>query len=235
VEVPVTRPSWWWDETRGLAVDFADPDEVAGYDVRQGTDPEVERRRIERLGITAGDLVIEFGCGTGALAVAAAEAGAGVHAVDVSPTMLAATRERARQAGVEVATHQAGFLTYEHAGPAADWIVSRYALHHLPDPWKVTALTRMRGQLASDGRVLIDDVTYSFPPERFEDEIERWITRATARDGSFSRDAFEAHVRDEHSTYTWAFEAMLERCGFVIVERELPSPTHASYLAAASP
>jgi cyclopropane fatty-acyl-phospholipid synthase-like methyltransferase len=234
--VSVERPAWLYDESQGLAVDFADPDEVAAYDRRQGTDTAAERRLVERLGVAAGDVVVEFGCGTGALATAAAEAGATVHAVDVSPAMLAATRARAAHAGVTgLTTHRTGFLTYEHAGPQADWIVSKYALHHLPDAWKVAALTRMRGQLAHRGRILVQDVMYSFPPERFEDEIERWIASATARDGAFPRAAFEAHVRDEHSTYTWAFEAMLGRCGFVVLQRELLSPMHARYLAEAAP
>jgi cyclopropane fatty-acyl-phospholipid synthase-like methyltransferase len=229
-------PAWLYDETRGMAVDFADPAEVAAYDRRQGTDPEADRRRVAGLGVAPGDVVIEMGCGTGALATAAAEAGATVHAVDVSPAMLEATRARADRAGVTgLATHRAGFLGYRHAGPPADWILTRYALHHLPDAWKVVALRRLRDMLAPSGRLLLQDVIWSFPPERFEEEIERWLAAATAADGAFARAAFEGHVRDEHSTWTWALEAMLERCGFTVVAREILSPTHARYLAEAAP
>src|SRR5215475_7731072 len=38
---------------------------------------------------------------------------------------------------------RAGFLSYEHAGPPADFVYSRYALHHLPDFWKAVALARL--------------------------------------------------------------------------------------------
>jgi SAM-dependent methyltransferase len=173
--------------------------------------------------------VIALGYGTGALAVGAAAAGARVHAVDVSPAVLDATRQRAQRASVALRTRLAGFLTYQHEGPPADGILTRCAFHDLPDPWKTVALTRRRRRRARNGRMRVEDVTYSFPPERFEPGIERRIAGATALDGAFSRPAFVAHVRDEPSTFTWAFESMLERCGLVAIERE-PSPsTHTRY------
>jgi hypothetical protein len=49
--VQVVRPSWGFDETRGMGEDFADPAEVAAYVRRQGVDPEAERRRVAELGI----------------------------------------------------------------------------------------------------------------------------------------------------------------------------------------
>lgn len=44
---------------------------------------------------------------------------------------------------------QAGFLTNQHLGEQADFIYSRYALHHLPDAWKAVALTRLHRMLRS--------------------------------------------------------------------------------------
>ena len=58
----------------------------------------------------------------------------------------------------------AGFLTYEHAGPPADLVYSRYALHHLPDFWKAIALSRLAGMLRSGGVLRLWDVVYSFEP-----------------------------------------------------------------------
>jgi putative AdoMet-dependent methyltransferase len=45
----------------------------------------------------------------------------------------------------------AGFLTYAHRDEAADAVVSRMALHHLPDFWKVVALDRVRALLKKGG------------------------------------------------------------------------------------
>jgi SAM-dependent methyltransferase len=112
----------------------------------------------------------------------------------------------------------AGFLTYEHRGPAADFVYSRWALHHLPDFWKALALQRMRTILRHGGVLRLSDVVYSFDPSDAEARIEQWCTTlpAGATDGEWVRTDLEDHVRDEHSTFTWLLEPMMERSGFRI-------------------
>jgi hypothetical protein len=62
----------------------------------------------------------------------------------------------------------AGFLTYEHSGEPVDFAYSRYALHHLPDFWKVQALVRL-GRFMRPGAVLrLWDVVYSFQPDELQ-------------------------------------------------------------------
>jgi hypothetical protein len=59
--------------------------------------------------------------------------------------MLERLRRKIDEAGadnVEIAA--AGFLTYDHRDDPADIVYSRYALHHLPDFWKVVALRRVQ-------------------------------------------------------------------------------------------
>lgn len=59
--------------------------------------------------------------------------------------MLERLGHKADEAGVDnVEIAAAGFLTYDHRGDPADIVYSRYALHHLPDFWKVVALRRVR-------------------------------------------------------------------------------------------
>jgi magnesium-protoporphyrin O-methyltransferase len=48
----------------------------------------------------SGRRILDAGCGTGALSIAAAERGARVTAIDLSPTLVAIARERAAAAGV---------------------------------------------------------------------------------------------------------------------------------------
>jgi hypothetical protein len=51
--------------------------------------------------------------------------------------MLELLRQRAAAAGVaNLECVQAGFLSYRHAGPPADAVYTRNALHQLPDFWK---------------------------------------------------------------------------------------------------
>jgi hypothetical protein len=116
----MASPIWQYDEFRGFALDFHDPREVDLYDARQGTDLDAENRIIRSLGISAEDIVIEYGAGTGAFLEAAAGICQRVHAVDVSRAMLEHARRRLSSLGVtNVTLHHAGFLTYEHRDDSA--------------------------------------------------------------------------------------------------------------------
>ncbi len=62
----------------------------------------VGERLVRRMGIRPGDAVLDIACGTGNAAIPAAQAGAEVTGVDLSPAMLDVARARARSADVEV-------------------------------------------------------------------------------------------------------------------------------------
>jgi len=60
---------------------------------------------------------------------------------------------------------------------------------------------------------------YSFDPSDAEERIEAWcatLPAEAASDGEWVRADVEEHVRDEHSTFTWLLEPMIERSGFKI-------------------
>ena len=114
---------------------------------------------------------------------------------------------------------QAGLLTYEHTGDPFDFAYSRLALHHLPDFWKAIALTRIHGVLRPGGLLRLWDVVYGFEPHEAPSRIEAWCaTGGDDVDSGWTRPELEEHVRDEHSTFTWLLEAMIDRAGFVIEE-----------------
>jgi Sulfatase/Methyltransferase domain len=116
---------------------------------------------------------------------------------------------------------EAGFLTYEHQGNSAEFVYSRYALHHLPDFWKAVALARVHQVLRPGDVLRLWDVVYSFNPAEAGDRIEAWCsTGGTTPDEGWSRGELEEHVRDEHSTYTWLLEPMIQRSGFAIENAE---------------
>jgi putative AdoMet-dependent methyltransferase len=227
------RPGWWFDEFRHLGVDFDDVAQVEAYSQKQGTRPEDEQALIARLGIASDDTVLEFGCGTGIFALEAARVCAHVTAVDISKTMLAYVGQRAAQAGLgNVTLTHGGFLSYEHASAPVSLIVSKYAFHHLPDFWKAIALTRMAAMLKPGGRLYLEDVVFSFVPQAAAVEIDAWIGRIVTPDAaSFSTADFEMHVREEHSTFGWILEGLLERSGFDVVEKHVTDPAYTSFLA----
>jgi ubiquinone/menaquinone biosynthesis C-methylase UbiE len=118
-------------------------------------------------------------------------------------------------ANVEVV--QSGFLTYEHRGAPADFVYSRYALHHLPDFWKAMALARVRATLRPGGALRLWDIVYSFDPADADARVEAWCALGGDDiEDDWSRAELEEHVRDESSTFTWLLEPMMVRCGFEI-------------------
>lgn len=109
--------SWMFPEFQPVGVDLDSAASVHTYDRDQGTDPEADDQLLDRLRVTAGTVLVDVGTGTGSLPVQAARRGATAHAVDVSSTMLTFARQRAESAGVKVAVHHAGLLSYEYPAP----------------------------------------------------------------------------------------------------------------------
>ncbi len=230
----MARASWRYDEMCQTGVDFDNVDRVAQYDEQQGSDREAERELVERLGIIPGHVVLDLGCGTGSFACEAARSGAQVRAIDVSKAMLEFVQGTALREGIpEIKVEHSGFLTLEASPNSVDVVVSRYALHHLPDFWKQVALLRLREVLRPTGKFYLRDVVFSFEAEDYEASVESWFQRMQEESG-FSREDCEAHVREEYSTYTWVLEGFLERAGFQIVEKSYPGPEYAEYICVPS-
>jgi len=213
---------WLLDELATAGRENLDADHVARYDGKMDSGGLREVALLQRLGLTARSVVVDIGAGTGQLTVAAAATGARVIAVDVSPVMLERLGSRLRDAGLhDVTVVRAGFLTYEHRGAPADFVYSRYALHHLPDFWKAVALARIHAMLRPGGVLRLADVVYHFTPDAAPGRIEAWCaTGGDSVDGEWSRAELEEHVRDEHSTFTWLLEQMAERSGFAVEEAQ---------------
>jgi len=213
-------PGWLLDELSSAGRENLDGDHVARYDQKEDADAAAEVALLVELGLDGRSQVVDLGAGTGQFTLAVAPICARVAAVDISPVMLERLRAKVTVSEVSnVEVVHAGFLTYEHRGPAADFVYSRWALHHLPDFWKALALHRVRTILRRGGVLRLSDVVYSFDPSGAEERIEQWCTTLPTEpvnDGEWVRTDLEEHVRDEHSTFTWLLEPMLERSGFRI-------------------
>jgi SAM-dependent methyltransferase len=220
------HPSWYLDELAHAGPEHLDEAYVAGYDRKAGPESAEDLALLRDLGLTQESTLVDFGAGTGVLALAAAPHCRRVAAVDVSPAMLAVVRERASDQGLrnlEVAPQ--GLLTYEHEGDAPDFIYSRNVLHHLPDFWKTVALRRMAEMLAPGGVLVLRDLVYAFEPGETDRVIESWLAGAAASpEAGWTRGELETHLREEFSTFTWLLEPMLERAGFAIREARYSAP-----------
>lgn len=216
----MTTPPWQLDERFHAGPEHLDPGYVAAYERKARLVPDDEVALLREHGLGPATTLVDLGCGTGALALAAAPHCRRVVAVDPSSAMLAIVRERAaRVANLELVA--AGFLTYEHLGDPPQLVHSRNALHHLPDFWKALALRRIRDLLAPGGVLVLRDLVYVFEPQDASVELERWFAGATPlpADG-WTRAELEEHVRAEHSTFAWLLEPLLLHAGFEIRSAE---------------
>lgn len=223
----MSSPSWYPDEVALAGRENLDMEHVARYDGKMDSSARNELEILKGYGLNAQSTVIEFGAGTGQFTVEAARACARVVAVDVSPPMLAYLKKKlSDQELTNVTLVNAGFLSFAHLGSQAGFVYSRYALHHLPDFWKAIALDRMRKLLSPGGICRLWDVVYDFNPAEAAGRIEAWCSQGGASvDGEWSRDEFEEHVRDEHSTFRWLLEPMIQRAGFDIVDVQYTAET----------
>jgi putative AdoMet-dependent methyltransferase len=215
-----SKARWFYDEMRHSGVDYNDLAQVQAYDEKHQKFRDYEKASqaiVDRLGLGPGDTVIDMGAGTGAFALCAARTCKTVYAVDVSPTMVDYARQKAEQAGLKnIVFCHGGFLTYEHAAEPADALVSVAVLHHLPDFWKLIGLKRASEMLKPGGRLYLFDVVFPSDIAGYEARFDDWISSfARDVDPDFAVEA-ETHIRDEHSTYDWIMEGLLERAGFCI-------------------
>jgi ubiquinone/menaquinone biosynthesis C-methylase UbiE len=226
--------SWWLDERSHAGREHFDEQHTRRYDAKEDAQAADEIRLLQAAGaLTPGSSVVDIGAGSGQFTLAAAQVCASVIAVDVSPLMLAQLAEKVERSGASnVEAVGAGFLTYRHSGEPADLVYSRYALHHLPDFWKAIALDRIAAVLRPGGILRLWDVVYSFEPAEAEQRIEAWIAETMTADveRGWTRAELAEHVRDEHSTFTWLLEPMIERAGFEVVDADYRSGVFARYL-----
>jgi SAM-dependent methyltransferase len=226
LRVPTREPSsWQFDEVAHAGREHLDADYVAGYDEKSPTDWNEDVEILLELGVGTTSTVVDLGAGTGTFAHAVAPYVARVVSVDVSEPMVAAMRAR----GLEAV--RAGLLTYVHEGEPPDAVFTRNALHHLPDFWKAIALERLARLLQPGGVLRLRDLVYSFEPGEADKAIEDWLAAAPDDPAhGWTAPQLAAHVREEHSTFTWLLEPMLERARFEIRDRWLSATrTYAAY------
>jgi SAM-dependent methyltransferase len=225
---PQENHSWVLDEMAFAGSEHLDPEYVKGYEAKSGYDPTEDVEILRNHGLNKTSEVLDIGCGTGVFTMAAAPLAKRVVAVDVSPAMLEAARQKtASLNNVEIV--KGGFLSYR-PDTDIDFIFSKNALHHLPDFWKGLALENMAGYLKPGGILRIRDLIYDFSPKDAPAKLQEWFTGAAddPQKGYTIQDLSE-HVRTEFSTYSWIFDEMLEEAGLKIIDRQYARSVYGTY------
>jgi len=111
----------------------------------------------------ADDVVLDLGCGTGAIALAAAEDAERVVGRDISEGMLDQAREKAAEQGVESVGFGHGTFREPNVDEPVDVVTSNFAMHHLSDAEKREAIDVVAG--LEPRRFVLGDVMFFGEPD----------------------------------------------------------------------
>jgi len=148
-------------QTAGRTIHAARWYDLAAWLCSFGREPSIRRRTVELAGIREGESVLDVGCGTGTLTLAAKRrAGAGaVRGIDASPEMVQVARDKAARQGVEVDFQVALIEDLPFPDASFDVVLSSLMLHHLPDDLKRRGFLEIRRVLKQGGRLVAVDLS----------------------------------------------------------------------------
>ena len=125
-----------------------------------GRERAMRERMLDLARVTPGEKVLDVGCGTGTLAIAAkrrvGDAGT-VDGIDASVKMIERARKKAKRARVDAVFRVALAESTPFETSRFDLVLSTVMLHHLPRDTRAQAIQEMRRVIKPDGRVLIVD------------------------------------------------------------------------------
>ena len=164
--------------------------------------------------VSAGDQVLDVGCGTGALAVSLARRGARVTAVDIAAPMLVQAAQRVRQAelGDRIELREVGAVELDtiFSDASLDCVVSTLVFSELSDDEIEYTLAEYQQILRPGGQLMIADEVM---PESTLGKIGTFLLRLPF--------VILAFVLTQNTTRRVArLEARIAEAGFHVVEIE---------------
>jgi ubiquinone/menaquinone biosynthesis C-methylase UbiE len=130
---------------------------------------------LDRAGLQPGHRVLEIGCGTGNLLLAAARRrpDAEVTGIDPDPAALRRARRKAARAKLPVRLHRAFAGDLPLPDGSIDRILSSFMLHHLDDDEKTRAVREIHRVLRPGGQLHLVDVDGTPPAHGLHGRLAR--------------------------------------------------------------
>jgi demethylmenaquinone methyltransferase/2-methoxy-6-polyprenyl-1,4-benzoquinol methylase/phosphoethanolamine N-methyltransferase len=135
-----------------------------GYDlftriISFGRDKATREKLLELAAPAPGEEVLDVGCGTGTLAIAAKQrVGAGqVRGIDASMEMIQVAKEKAGKHGTDIDFQIALIEAIPFPGASFDLVMSTLMIHHLPDSLQEKGFREIRRVLKPGGRFAVLD------------------------------------------------------------------------------
>jgi ubiquinone/menaquinone biosynthesis C-methylase UbiE len=216
-ETPKSQVSERAPETKGRTIRcWARFYDVGSWLLSLGRAPAIRKTALRVSGVAPGDKLLDVGCGTGSLAIAAkgkvGPAGE-VHGIDAAPEMIQVAREKAAKARVDIAFQVGLIEEIPFADGHFDLALNSFVLHHLPEELKRKGFAEIRRVLKPGGRFLAVD----FAPR--SDSLIGHLVSLLGGHGMTRKDAAQ-------------LMAMMEEAGFTEVEEVKTKHRHVLFLYA---
>ncbi len=146
--------------TKGLVLHSAFLYDLLLWLLSFGKEKKMREKALRLARLSAGENVLDIGCGTGTVAIMAkrqvGQKGQGCG-IDASPEMLARASKKARKIGLEVDFRNALVESTPFRDEQFDVVLSTLMLHHLPGILRRQCATEVRRVLKPGGRLLAID------------------------------------------------------------------------------
>jgi len=155
------EPNHSQPETEGHTIPWASFYDFSVKLVSFGKDRELREEIIKIAGIRPGERVLDVGCGTGELVLAAKSSTGStgvVQGIDASINMIEYARQKAEQKGADVEFRVGLIENISFPDNYFDIVLSSLMMHHLPEDLKKKGLAEIFRVLALGGRLLVVDI-----------------------------------------------------------------------------
>jgi ubiquinone/menaquinone biosynthesis C-methylase UbiE len=146
--------------TTGLILHAAAAYDLTVWLVTLGRERAFRDKIVRLANLEPGEAVLDVGCGTGGLALAAKRQvgpSGSVYGIDASPEMLGWADRKAKKAGLDIGFRQAAAQELPFPDARFDVVLSTIMLHHLPRKAREQCAREMRRVLKPGGRALAVD------------------------------------------------------------------------------
>jgi ubiquinone/menaquinone biosynthesis C-methylase UbiE len=145
---------------------------VPSYDsymrkVTFGREHVLRETTVDLAGVKQGDSVLEVGCGTGTLTLAAkkkAGVSGRVYGIDLIPGMIEASKRKAAQANEEITFQVAGIDNIPFNDNMFDVVICSFMIFHMSEEVRKKGITEIQRVLKPQGRLLVLDLALPAQP-----------------------------------------------------------------------
>jgi ubiquinone/menaquinone biosynthesis C-methylase UbiE len=148
-----------------------------------GREHVLRRMTVDLAGVKAGDAVLEVGCATGSLTLAAKQAAGPsgkAFGIDIIPGMIEASRRKAAAAHEEITFQEGSIAKIPFPDGSFDVVMCSFMIFHMSDETRRKGISEIRRVLKPGGRLMILDL--ALPAQPFQRLIARKLLGFSADD-----------------------------------------------------